>query len=153
MTLRPSGRAATGGRLTSVVLACASLASSGCAALLGNPATELGAAQDRYNRRINAQYDPGMPAKLRTDYEARGREIDGDASAREWREFFDLFRWHPAKLPFRDEPSRCPDPGTYQSCSATQGCECRQRGGAAPRTLPAEAAADDTTGRSGGPGR
>ena len=105
---------------------------AGCAILAGDPATSLGESQDRFNRRINAQYDPALPGKLRTDHEERGRVIDDGAAAREWREVLDLFRPRMARVPFRDEPERCPDPATVLSCSATQGCECRLKAGPMP---------------------
>lgn len=129
------------GRSNSAIRKCTALVvvlqAAGCSALLGDPYAEIGAVQDAQNRKVNAQYPASLPDKLRTDYEARARGIGREERAAEWLDFWDLFRPRLARVPFRDEPGRCPVAGQYLSCSALQGCACRVRPpaleGAAPK--------------------
>ena len=44
---------------------------SGCMTLLGDPYADLGAWQDARNRKLDAQYPPGLPDRQATAYEAR----------------------------------------------------------------------------------
>lgn len=104
---------------------------AGCAAL-GDPYPGLGASQDAVNRRINAQYAPGLPQKLPTDYEDRGRAVLAEERQSEWKSFVDLFRWHPAKVEPKPDRDWCIGPDESLSCSQVRGCQCRTRTPAAP---------------------
>ncbi len=105
---------------------CPRVAASGLRHLT-DPYPSLGAQQDAINRRVGAQYDPALPQKPRTDNEERGNAVYGKERADEWKSFWDLFRWQPANVSWRDPCAACAGPDEAVSRSRSEGRRCKQK--------------------------